>query len=333
MCKAQEGEIFMQGKDFKERDCMSFDGFCISVRIDIQRRLGDSFLVYLNDVTKNNDTKLKALVITEQGTNLHPNIYMEGFYDRYRDGDSLVEIEEAILLVYQKSRMGKRFDASLFTNWKKVKERIIFRLVNFDRNRELLSDIPHRKFLDLAIVYECFLGVNDGGGASILIHNSHLDLWKVTEDELHTTAFRNTPELMGCSFLNMKEVLQKLMDSEGEKELLEGLWGVEEANDNRFPMYVLTNRYKIHGNGCILYKNLLKKISEEWGCDICIIPSSVHETILMPMDKVESYGEMAQMICEANRTAVMPDEILSDHPYLFVRETGKITMQEGMDYE
>ena len=55
----------MQGKDFKERDCMSFDGFCISVRIDIQRRLGDSFLVYLNDVTKNNDTKLKALVITE----------------------------------------------------------------------------------------------------------------------------------------------------------------------------------------------------------------------------------------------------------------------------
>ena len=83
----------MQGKDFKERDCMSFDGFCISVRIDIQRRLGDSFLVYLNDVTKNNDTKLKALVITEQGTNLHPNIYMEGFYDRYRNGVPLLKLK------------------------------------------------------------------------------------------------------------------------------------------------------------------------------------------------------------------------------------------------
>lgn len=70
-------------------------------------------------------------------------------------------------------------------------------------------------------------------------------------------------------------------------------------------MYVLTNRYKIHGNGCILYKNLLKKISEEWGCDICIIPSSVHETILMPMDKVESYGEMAQMICEAKGKEIL----------------------------
>lgn len=323
----------MQGKDSKERDCMSFNGFCTCVRIDIQRRLGDSFHVWVDDVTKNNDTKLKALVIADQGTNMHPNIYMEGFYDRYMDGDSLVEIEEAILLVYQKSRMGKRFDASLFTDWKKVKERIIFRLVNFDRNRELLSDIPHRKFLDLAIVYECFLGVNDGGGASILIHNSHLDMWKVTADELHTTAFRNTPGLMGHSFLKMDEVLQKLMDGEEEEGLLEGLWGVEEAEKNRFPMYVLTNRYKLHGNGCILYKNLLKEIAEEWGCDICIIPSSVHETILMPMDKVESYGEMAQIICEVNRTAVMPDEIFSDHPYLFVRETGKITMQEEKDYE
>lgn len=316
----------MQGKDSKERDCMSFDGFCTCVRIDIQRRLGDSFHVWVDDVTKNNDTKLKALVIADQGTNMHPNIYMEGLYDRYMDGDSLVEIEEAILLVYQKSRMGKRFDASLFTDWKKVKERIIFRLVNFDRNRELLSDIPHRKFLDLAIVYECFLGVNDGGGASILIHNSHLAMWKVTADELHTTAFRNTPGLMGHSFLKMDEVLQKLMDGEEEEGLLEGLWGVEEAESIVLPLYVLTNRYKLHGNGCILYKNLLKEIAEEWGCDICIIPSSVHETILMPMDKVESYGEMAQIICEVNRTAVMPDEIFSDHMYKYIRATGEVTM-------
>ncbi len=323
----------MQGKDSKERDCMSFDGFCISVRIDIQRRLGDSYIVYLNDVTKNNDTKLKALVITEQDTNLHPNIYMEGFYDRYRKGNPLVEIEEAILQVYRESRTGKKFDASLFTDWKKVKERIIFKLVNFDRNRELLNDIPHRKFLDLAIVYECFLGVNDGGGASILIHNSHLDLWKVTADELHTTAFRNTPELMGYSLLSIEKVLQELMDSEEEKDLMEGLWGVEEAESINLPLHVLTNRYKLHGNGCILYKNLLKKISEEWGCDICIIPSSVHETILIPMNEVESYGEMAQMICEVNRTVVMPDEIFSDHAYQYVRETGKITMQEEMDYE
>ena len=97
----------MQGKDSKERDCMSFDGFCISVRIDIQRRLGDSFLVYVNDVTKNNDTKLKALVITEQGTNLHPNIYMEGFYDRYRDGDSLLKLKKPYCWSIRKAEWGK----------------------------------------------------------------------------------------------------------------------------------------------------------------------------------------------------------------------------------
>ena len=182
----------MQGKDFKERDCMSFDGFCISVRIDIQRRLGDSFLVYLNDVTKNNDTKLKALVITEQGTNLHPNIYMEGFYDRYRNGVSLVEIEEAILQVYRESRIEKRLDISLFTDWKKVKERIIFKLVNFDRNRELLNDIPHRKFLDLAVTYYLDIDMEPGeGNGALIIPNGLMEIWDATEEDLYRAGMEN----------------------------------------------------------------------------------------------------------------------------------------------
>lgn len=316
----------MQGKDSKERDCMSLDGFTKSVRIDIQRRLGGKYHVLLNDVAKNNGIKLKALIITaEQDTNLHPAIYMEKFYDRYRKGESLVEIEEAILQVYREGRTEKKFDTSLFTDWEKAKGRIIFKLVNFDRNRELLKDIPHRKFLDLAIVYEYLLEVDDGNGVSILIHNTHLKAWKVTADELYATAFRNTPELMGYSFLSMEKVLRMHIDN-GEMDMLEELLEAEEAEKNRFPMYVLTNRYKLHGDGCILYENLLKKISAEWGCDICIIPSSVHETILIPMDKVESYREMSQIICGANRTAVTPNEILSDHMYKYIRATGKITM-------
>ncbi len=323
----------MQGKDSKERDCMSFDGFCTCVRIDMQRRLGDSFHVLVDDVAKNNDTKLKGLIIVEQGTNIHPTVYLECFYEQYKTGRTLGEIEDNVLQIYQENRREEQFDITFFTKWNVMKDRVIYKLVSYDRNRELLKEVPHRKFLDLAIVYECFLGMNDGGGASILIHNSHLDMWKVTADELHTTAFRNTPGLMGHSFLKMDEVLQKLMDGEKEEGLLEGLRGAEEAESISLPLYVLTNRYQLHGNGCILYRNLLKEIAEEWGCDICIIPSSVHETILMPMDKVESYGEMAQIICEVNRTAVMPDEIFSDHPYLFVRETGKITMQEEKDYE
>lgn len=315
----------MQGKDFKEKECMSFDGFCACIRMDIQRRLGNSFHVSVEDVTKNNDTKMKGLIIREQGTNIYPTIYMECFYDSYRKGVPLMEIEGTILQIYQENKTEKRFDSACFTEWKRVKERVTYKLVSFDRNRELLKDIPHRKFLDLAIVYECFLGMKDDGGASIRINNRHLNLWKVTADELHETAFINTPRLMGYRFSNMKEVLTGLMGC-GKKDMLDGLLGVEDTQDGRPPLYVLTNRYNVHGAGCILYKNLLKNISEKWGCDICIIPSSVHETILLPMNEEERYGEMSQIVCEVNKAQVMPDEVLSDHVYQFVRKTGKIVM-------
>lgn len=99
------------------------------------------------------------------------------------------------------------------------------------------------------------------------------------------------------------------------------------------PMYVLTNEHKFHGAGCILYGNLLKEIADKWGCDICIIPSSIHETLLIPMSAAGSCAVTSQMVREVNQTQVSPEEILSDHVYQFNRETGEIIMQEEEKHE
>lgn len=325
----------MQGKDFKERDCMSFDGFCICVRMDIQERLGTGFLVREETITKNNGTKRKAVVIREQGKSISQTIYMEGFYEAYKDGRPLQEVEDNVLQAYHGGREAKKFDVDFFRDWQEVKGRVIYKLINSDRNRELLEDVPHRRILDLAIVYECFLGADNAGSAAILIRNSHMELWGVTEDELYGTAFRNTPELMGCSFASMTEILVKtLMEDMGfGKAGLDSIKGLPPVEENACPMYVLTNQYKLHGAGCILYKNLLKGIAEKWGCDICILPSSIHEVILIPMCSVGSHREMSQMVREVNETQLMPEDVLSDHTYQFVRKTGEIIMQEERGHE
>ena len=326
----------MQGTDLRERerDCMSYEGFIACVKLDIQRKLGSSFQVEVEEVTKNNDTKLKGLIIMGEETNMHPTIYMDGFYDRYRKGESLEEIEDRVLQIYQENRAEGKFDITIFMEWKTMKDRVIYKLVSYDRNRELLKEVPHRKILDLTVVYEYFQGMADTGGASILIHNDHMEAWGVTEDELYAAAFRNTPELMGYGFSSMKEVMLEIMGS-GTVELdrIESLPSREELEKDTFPMYVLTNHYKLHGAGCILYKNLLKEIAEKWECDICIIPSSIHETILIPMSTVGNCEEITQMVREVNRTQVMSEEVLSDHAYQFSRKTGKITMQEEREYE
>lgn len=324
----------MQETDFRERDCMSFDGFCTCVRMDIQTRLGSGFKVLLRDIAKNNDTMLKGLMIMEQDANLYPTIYMEAPYTRYSQGEALEKIEDSILQCYQENRMEEEFDLSSFMKWETVKERIVYKLVSFDRNRELLKEVPHRKMLDLAVVYEYFLGMDGKCGASILVRNDHMETWGVTADELYAVAFSNTPKLMGCNFYSMKEVMLGIMGSgDAECEGMENLPSREDPERDTFPMYVLTNRYRLHGAGCIIYKGLLKKIAERWDCDICILPSSIHETILVPMDRAGSLGEMSQMVREINQTQVEAEEVLSDHVYQFVGKTGKIIMQEEMPWQ
>lgn len=318
----------MQGTIFKERDCMSFDGFCTCVKMDIQKRLGSGVEVLLKDIIKNNDTMLKGLIIMEQGTNMHPTVYMEYFYEQYKAGRTLEEIEDNVLQIYQENRREEKFDITFFTKWNVMKERIIYKLVNFDKNRELLKEVPHRKILDLAVVYEYFLDTDDNRGASILIRNDHMEAWGVASDELYAVALKNTPELMGCRLYSMEEIVREIYGIR-----VDSLPDSGKPEKNTMPMYVLTNEHKFHGAGCILYSNFLKKIADEWGCDICIILSSIHETILIPMYMSRGCEEMAQMIREVNQTQLEPEEILSDHAYQFCRETGEIVMQEEEEYE
>lgn len=317
----------MQETDFRERDCMSFDGFCTCVRMDIQKRLGGGFEVSLKDIIKNNNTMLKGLIIMERDTNLYPTIYMECPYDRYSQGESLEEIEDSILQCYEENRT-EDFDLSFFMNWESVKDRIMYKLINYDRNRELLKEVPYRKMLDLAVVYEHFLDTDDNRSASILIRNDHMEAWGVTADELYAAASKNSPELMGYRLCSIEEIVRDIYGIR-----VDSLPDSGKPEKNTMPMYVLTNEHKFHGAGCILYGNLLKEIADKWGCDICIIPSSIHETLLIPMSAAGSCAVTSQMVREVNQTQVSPEEILSDHVYQFNRETGEIIMQEEEKHE
>ena len=92
------------------------------------------------------------------------------------------------------------------------------------------------------------------------------------------------------------------------------------------PMYVLTNACKLHGSACILYEDLLVLISQKINNDFYIIPSSIHEVLLIPAENATSYDELSSMVREINSTQVSREEILSDHVYFYSRHTHKITM-------
>jgi len=96
--------------------------------------------------------------------------------------------------------------------------------------------------------------------------------------------------------------------------------------ENVCPMYMLSNQNKLNGSVCILYQDLLKDFSERLGCDLYILPSSVHEVLILPAQNDTSCQSLSEMVKEINSSQLSREEILSDHVYYYSRKTCRITM-------
>lgn len=284
-----------------------------SITDSVKERLGDGYYITTQDVTKNNGLILKGLLIKKEHENICPTIYLNSFADDYLYGVPLEEIVNKIISVYYTNRIDN-FDVSYFMDFEKVKGRIIYQLINTSKNKDLLKDIPSISYLDLSLIFKVLIDFPSKTiDATITIHNSHMDMWNVSVDGLYSLAKENTPRLMPAKIENILNILQKLCTDNLDKTI---------SSDDLFPMYVLSNTQRINGSGCILYPNVLADFADATGSDIYVLPSSVHETILLtgiPNHLDTSY--LKQMVSEVNTTEVSDEEILSDSVYLFSKET------------
>lgn len=301
---------------------MEFTSFTNILREEMEKKVGEHARVKLQEVMKNNGVKLCGMTVMRQDSNISPTIYLNNYYQAYeRDEITLHEAVEDIWYHYRKNQSDKSVDICFFMNYEMVKKRIVYKLVNTERNRELLQDVPHISFHDLSIVFQCLVSEEMFGNATILIHNAHLKLWGVDVQELYRQASLNTPRLYPYDIKNMKEVILEMIRlEEGEEAVVKQR---EELKQN-VPMYVLSNRMKIQGAACLLYEDILKDFAMVIQEDIYILPSSIHEVILLPRTEADNPLLLKEMVKEINETQVEVEEVLSNSVYLYERKTGKI---------
>ena len=244
------GRIFMTYQEFKE-----------NVTTVIQNRLGSNVKVTIQEIIKNNDTHYDGLTILSNQLNISPTIYLNFYFKQYLKGRSLEEICHDILSVYEENKPSGNIDISFFTNYEQVKKRIVFKLINYEQNKNLLQKIPHIKILDLAIIFNCLVDADETGNATILIYNQHLSLWNITKDDLYHLAMKNTPALLTYELRDMSDVLIELMAGVPCNSM-------KEEFEYMVPMYVLSNKSKLNGSGCIFYHNLLHNLCEKLECDL-----------------------------------------------------------------
>ena len=133
---------------------MEFTSFKAIVRDEVERRTGNECFVRLNDIIKNNGVKLCGLTVTQGEGNISPTIYLDAYYEAYESGRAdLEEIVSEIISVYKSNKPACNIDMEYFLNYEAVRKRIVYKLINTEKNRELLGDIPHIEFHDLSIVF------------------------------------------------------------------------------------------------------------------------------------------------------------------------------------
>ena len=300
---------------------MEYREFLENVRKEVESRYDSNVSVTLNHVMKNNGTELDGITIMEKDKNIAPTIYINSFYDRYREGVSLKAVVSEIIRIYNQNKNSININADYFENYENVIKTIVYKLVNYQKNKKLLEDVPYKRVIDLAVVFYCLIEQRKGVSATALIHNEHLRIWNVTEDEIYNDALKNTPVLLAGSIVPMSKILSEIAGTapvDNDEKVCE--YTGEDI------LYVLTNSSRVNGAACILYDNLLKKFANDVHSDLYILPSSVHEVIIVPKKNAFDKSELADMVREVNEQGVSQDEILSDNVYEYNRKNGLITM-------
>ena len=274
----------------------------------------------------NNQLILDGLTILEPGSNISPTIYLNFYFEKYQKGMNLSTIEQQILQYYHRHCPINHIDTSFFTDYNRVRSRIVYRLVHYEKNRELLKEIPHFPYLDLAVIYYCLVAEEPYENASILIYNHHLAYWKLQKETLRTLAQTNTPLLLPWRCDSLAELIMPALDVLPVKErpTQEALLDAE-----TIPMYVLSNEQRYFGASCILYPNALKEISQKFADSLFILPSSIHEVIIIPASYTEDANELSEIVHDVNVSEVAQDEILSDSVYFYDQNTEQLSIISG----
>ena len=178
-------------------------------------------------------------------------------------------------------------------------------LVNAKRYSSVLDQIPHELHEDLAVI-SCVCGRKEDCMIKRPVTNSDLEKNGITREKLLADAWHNT-------ITKRQAVMRALTDILGE-------------NDEECPLYVLTNEDMCFGAVTIFYPLLLNVIADEFGDDVIVIPSSVHECLLLSAADMKDIKKLRAIIKNVNDTYVSGEEILSYNVYRYSRKDGSLTI-------
>ncbi len=246
----------------------------------------------------------------------------------YQRGTSESLLIRKVVDIYEESRINDTAPIlNTLLEFDNAKDRLFIKLINEDKNRRLLKDIPHRIVQDLAIVYLVYMDVSTEFSSTVTVTNTLLKTWDIDEKTLYTQAVLNTPRLNCTEMCPMQEFIKEHIPAEQTPDTF--AMDVTEYNFDNFtmkidsgdgmPLYIVTNKSKIFGAASLLLPHVMEKIGEFLG-SFYVLPSSIHEVLIIPASSAMETSELIGMVRQINETELLPEEVLSDNIYLYDKD-------------
>ena len=295
-----------------------FKEFCNVIKDTIAETLPGRNIesVKINEVTKNNGVVLTGLTIMENGSNIAPNIYLDGYYEMYQSGTDMTQIKNMIRDEYLRAVPNTHeFDKIMYTDKNYIYDNVYLRAVNYERNKGNLGVFDRK--LDMALEYRVLAKLDGSNIASFKLDKNILTTIDLDMGIVRSRAMENTKLLFPGEIVSMAEKLGML-----------GMVG-EQDIPGMPQMYICSNVRGVNGATAMFYEELIYDFAAEHNdCSFYILPSSVHEVIFIPDSECYDSKELQDMVKQINKEVVSNDEILSDSVYKYDGKTKEIVIAE-----
>lgn len=296
----------------KERNEMDYETFKQEFAEDIKEKLSQKGYgeveTNFHNIEKTNQN-YEAISVVPAGGNIGVNYNIENAFASYEhSGDYEGVLASATGVIASGLDQVPVVNVNALMNYEIMKEKLSVEVISAEVNEELLAKVPHDRIEDLAVVYRFIMESNEDGRASILVNNDLIERMGVTHEQLRADALENSPEIRPAVIQGMNEVMKEMMGPEAYE-----MFGI--PDDTEEMMFIATVPDKNSGAGVLAYQDFMDQAAEKIGGDFFILPSSIHEILLVPDDGQKGADELKAMVMDVNATQVSPEERLSDNVY------------------
>ncbi len=294
---------------------------------EILMLLGEGYRTELSQVRKNNGVLKDALYIRKENSDCVPCFYVDELYRSYCGGELIPGVAEHLANIVLNECEAVQNQAQHFFEPAWITERLFLRLVQAEANEEWLQDAVFVRILDLVAVFYVLTEDEEDGIRSFQLPASIWNLLNLgSAEEYFPKMVENTkrlfPEKIWCIEHNIRECMLY-----GKDAPVIRLVPPEEYVSER--LYVLSNRRRINGAAVVLYPELLRRLGETFGGNYYVIPSSVHEVLLLKDTEDEDVHRLNDLVRQVNEQQVLSEEVLSNHVYYYSVEDGMLQSRTG----